>query len=184
MAALLASMLSDSGANEINAKGGKLALGIAISLPTFDDAQFDIGAVGHICRPLMSMWTKQPTLSPLPGIKGGLAAGLSKGSVSDLRGQGYALKGQTNIGKKASSAIVKGISQKLPKGNLKNFVDGPVNKTAGSLLGFVASGAITMNEQGEISGVEAGLAKGINAGYSADVGFTGVCSIRSGCTEK
>ena len=120
------------------------------------------------------------SLHSLPGAKAGIEAGISQGSVGDISGRETAIGIQGNIGKKVSSTIVDGVSKLVPKGPARDFLQGPVKKTSGALLGLVASAGVTHDDQGNF-GVEGGLAKGLNLGVSAEVTENRVCSFRGGC---
>jgi RHS repeat-associated protein len=160
--------------NEILANGGKAELGIAISFPAFDGAAFDAGITATFSGTDFQL-DEESSFVSLPGLTAGGSIGASTGSVGDLRGQSAEFTVQANIGKTASKALV----SVLPDSGLKSGLQ----KTAGSLLGFVGAASVTGDENGNFGG-ELGLSKGLNAGISTDVGYTMVCSVQTGCGDK
>jgi|GEM_PF-6204598 len=111
------------GYNELNAQGGSLSLGLAVSFLMFDGAQFDAGLTAAAGA---SGIMTQSDLPSLPGASGGVNISATKGSVSDLKGMGAAVKVQANLGKKASNSVVDAVAGALPNGKVKNFVNGTV----------------------------------------------------------
>jgi hypothetical protein len=80
--------------------------------------------------------------------------------------------------------MVGAVSNALPKGALKRFVDGRVSKAGDAMFGLVVSGAITTskNSKGETNyGGEIGIKKGFNVGGSVDVEYTAGCTFQTGC---
>jgi len=167
-----------NGALGLQSTGGAVAVGGAVSFPTGDGAIFDAGLTFSGAATDVE---STPTLPSLPGGSVGLIVGANDGSVSDLRGQSTTVKVNANIGKKASKKIVKTIGNALPKGKVKDFVNGPVQKAANAALGLVVSAGVSSNGNGNVNGIEVGISKGINNGASADVGATYACTLRTGC---
>ena len=178
MGNFVANSLNSMGFNQLNASGGSLAVGFAVSFPAFDGAQFDAGVTfAGSASGIMD----NGQLPSLPGASGGLNVSGTTGSVSDLSGMGSGVKVQGNLGKTASNAIVDAVANNLPDGKVRDFVNGSVRKAANSLLGLTGSAGGLVDDQGNITGGQIGLEKGINNGVSAEASKTLVCSVRSGC---
>ena len=165
---------------KVVANGSQALVGIAVSFPAFDGAKFDAGLFGGYGATDVKTDPNAQSLPSLPGAKIGLDVNISQGSVGDISGREISAQFQANIGKKVSTTIVDGAAKIAPKGPVKNFLKGPVRKTAGALLGLVGSAGFTEDSQGNL-GAQIGLAKGLNLGVSVDVTELRVCSLRDGC---
>jgi RHS repeat-associated protein len=170
--------------------GAGVNVGVAVSAPIpfiDDDAIVDVGvfAGGALTDVNPAAFEKsydgnaQEFISA-PGVEVGANVGISGGSVTDMAGISMETEIKANVGKKISNSIVDAASYVLPDGRIRNFVNGPVRKSANAFLGLVVSGAITVDNKDNYGG-KIGLSKGFNASFTANISNTIVCSARGGC---